>query len=195
MIAGQLLCIREKLPEGYALIGDKIYRTITKNGLIFTAQNVEVTWAGLVLVAETSSEPRAQWWSNNSNANGLKGSQRGLYYNYSAVQYINAHGELLNGFRIATEQDYRQLFSSEDVNNFKAVTSWNSNPGNDTENFTLFASGFYEGYFGGNGTDCYIRCGESNKAFHLNRNDSAINFTTSGYATTLYPVRLCKDLE
>lgn len=182
------------LPENYTIINEKVYRTITKNGLIFTAQNVEIIWDGLILSSEVSNDPRASWWSNNSNANGLKGSQWGLYYNYSAVQYINNHAELLNGFRIATEQDYRQLFSNDAVNNFKAVISWNSNPGNDIENFTLFASGFWESAFSGNGADCYIRCGESNKTFHLNRTDSNINFRTSGYSTTLYPIRLCKDV-
>lgn len=183
----------EGLPPNYASINGKVYRTITKNGLIFTAQNVEIIWDGLILASEVSSDPRANWWSNNSNENGLKGSQWGLYYNYSAIQYINNHADLLNGFRIATELDYRQLFSNDPVNNFKAVISWNSNPGNDIENFTLFASGFWEGYYSGNGSDCYIRCGESNKTFHLNRNDSSINFSTSSYSTTLFPIRLCKN--
>ena len=181
------------LPANYAIIQDKVYRTITKNNMIWTAQNVEVTFDTLVIAAENSNEPRATYWVEDKNTNGLKGSQWGLYYNWPAVSYLIEHPELLNGFRIPSEADYQQLFSDDPVNNFKSVNSWNSNPGNDSENFTLFPSGFWEDYFGGNGAECYLRILD-NRVFHLNRNDTNINFLNAGYAYTLYPIRLVKDL-
>jgi hypothetical protein len=195
MVVGSLLCIRHKLPEGYALIGDKVYRTVTHNGITFTAQNVELTFDGLVIAAESSDEPRADYWTSNKDVYGLKLNQWGLYYNYAAIQWLNAHPETMNGFRVATESDWRKLFGNEPVNNFKSVTGWASNNGNDSENTTLYPSGHWESYWAASGTDCQIRTGDANNSLSLWRNDTAIGFNKNYPTTTMLPIRLGKDPE
>lgn len=133
-------------------IGGREYPTTRIGNQVWLAENLDLTWDGLVIGAVDVPTSPAAWYFNNDEATyGASGRQCGLLYNWYAVEYINAHRkELLPyGWHVATVDELDSLISyvgGIDVAGTKLKSSnvsWSSNWGGmDNYGFNLKPTGF-----------------------------------------------------
>ena len=84
-------------------IGGRVYNTVIIGGKEWMAENLDFKFSGLAIgQGSSSSEPRANYYSNNESTYGVNGNKYGLLYNWIAVKYLEDHkSELIPGWLTA----------------------------------------------------------------------------------------------
>ena len=189
---------------------------------IWMAANLCLTWEGLMIggnpTAEESNAPWAWYYKNDARTygNGPTGAKWGLLYNKAAIDYLVEHPELLEGWRVPTENDIGLLQTAAGGNTaagsaaVRKVSAWT----NETETATD-STGFSavpschaiwsaEGVtFDATGTEIAIihTSGsvdpDTNSSRVMTISDTSPTYLTGtdGHKYNGYSLRLCRDAE
>jgi uncharacterized protein (TIGR02145 family) len=135
------------VPDGYELIGDKVYRTTTINGQIWLAENLDFVFDGVTYGnAAVSNNPQCNYYGNDSKMYGRQGLNVGLLYNFYAVKLLEANiNDLCPGWRIPKVQDFADLVNYIGLYNssqyVRSKANWNTTDGTDNYGFSMFGTG------------------------------------------------------
>lgn len=191
------------IEPGTADIGGRSYRTVTINGVTWTAENLDFKASGVDIGPSGSPSTPAAWYYNNDEATyGVNGNKYGLLYNVSAAKYLNNNREvLMPGWHLPSVDEWNALInavggSSVAGKKLKSATGWTSGNGTDDFGFTGFPAGRRsEGHFVGLGNRTLFWTSteydaNSLRYVELNTNDSI----TNGYSSSsVNSIRLVKD--
>lgn len=194
-------------PSGTDIIGGRTYPTVTIGGKTWLAENLDFKFSGLVVGSSgtSSSEPRANYYSNDESMYGEHGNKYGLLYNWIAVKYLEDNKNTLIGentkWRVPTSADWDALANAVGGSSvagikLKSTTGWSSGNGDGTFDFNAFPAGRYSGSFDRVGYDANFWTAteyDSSDAYRRNLSTGASmkSFNNSKYAQ--YSVRLVKD--
>ena len=136
------------IEPGTADIGGRSYRTVSINGVIWTAENLDFKASGINIGPSGMPETPAAWYYNNDEATyGVNGNKYGLLYNWHAVKYLNENrGVLMNGWHVPTVEEWDNLAAvvggaSVAGTKLKSTTGWSSGNGTDEFGFSVFPAG------------------------------------------------------
>lgn len=134
-------------------IGGKKYRVVQMpDGKTWMADNLDMTWEGLIIGSSTtsSSTPMANYPNNNSNVYNVDSIEPyGLLYNWSAAKYLNDNrGSLIPGWHVPSYQELLDLSDSLGGNSvaggkLKDMACYGSNE----YNFNLLMPGYFNNGF------------------------------------------------
>ena len=121
-------------------IGGIKYNVISIGNQKWLNRNLYLTWVGLTINPTTQTNAAFGAFKNLTFKCSV-----GMAYNKAAIEYLVNHPELLNGFKVPTEQDFNDLISF--VGNSGALCNdvWG---GTDEYGFNLKPSGLF--YSSGN---------------------------------------------
>ena len=187
-----------------AVIGGRSYRTVSINGVIWLAENLDFKFTGCAIGQEiSSSEPRANYYNNDEDTYGVNGNRYGLLYNWLAVKYLEDHkSELIPGWHVATTKEWDNLATAvggTDVagTKLKSTTGWFSGNGDDSYGFAAFPAGCQiSGTFSSLGSSAYFWTAteySSSNAYRIGFNTGASLNSSNFSKTYAYSVRLVKD--
>ena len=138
------------IDPGTADIGGRSYRTVSINGVTWTAENLDFKASGINIGPSGSPSTPAAWYYNNDEATyGVNGNKYGLLYNWYAVNYLNENRDvLMPGWHVPTTEEWNTLANSVGGDSvagtkLKSSNGWNSGNGTDDFGFTAFPSGRY----------------------------------------------------
>lgn len=188
-------------------IGGRVYRTVTIGGATWLAENLDFKFSGLAVGSSgtSSSEPRANYYSNNESTYGEYGNKYGLLYNWIAVKYLEDNKNTLIGentkWRVPTTADWDALANavggySVAGTRLKSTTGWNSGNGDGTFDFNAFPAGYYYGSFSDVGSYAHFwTATESNSgtAYYRSFNTGASMLSENNDKYIQFSVRLVKD--
>ena len=219
-----ILRSKPKTRPGYEMIGDKEYRVVEINGLIWMAENLDYKWDGLHIGTDQLEvnkgwdpshswlpEPGACYRDNDEATWGYNGRKVGLYYNETARRQLDSG--IIPGWRLATSLEANELYEDYleyDVRPIVAKeVSWYPDYPDlsevaDSTGFTLLPSSIY-GYdgelkdWGCIGSLCYGGNGgeESpyiNVVYFPYDADDTGSIDFDSWANDACPVRLVKDV-
>lgn len=136
------------IDPGTADIGGRSYRTVSINGVIWTAENLDFKASGINIGPSGMPGTPAAWYYNNDEATyGVNGNKYGLLYNGHAVEYLNNNRDLLMaGWHVPTVDEFNALFnavggSSVAGPKLKSSAGWSSGNGTDDFGFTVVPAG------------------------------------------------------
>ena len=196
-------------------IGGKVYRTATIGGKVWLAENLDFKFSGCAIgqSGTSSSEPRANYYSNDETVNGWTGRRCGLLYNWIAVKYLNDHrAELIPGWHVPTTQEWDALATAVGGTGVAGTklksknasvpesspnwpTGWN---GTDEYGFSALPAGYYRGSFYDLGSYAYFwTSSESGSSYAYSRYfDTGASMNSNDYSKYYqYSVRLVKDSQ
>lgn len=134
---------------GTADIGGRSYRTVSINGVIWMAENLDFKASGIDIGPSGSPGTPAAWYYNNSESTyGENGNKYGLLYNWHAVKHLNDNCELLmNGWHVPTTAEWDALANAVGGtgvagSKLKSSTGWSSGNGTDDFGFAAFPAGY-----------------------------------------------------
>ena len=117
-------------------IGGRVYNTVIIGGKEWMAENLDFKFSGLAIgKGSSSSEPRANYYSNNESTYGANGNKYGLLYNWIAVKYLEDHkSELIPGWHVPTTTEWDALATAVGGSGvagtkLKSTTGWSSGNG------------------------------------------------------------------
>lgn len=136
------------IDPGTADIGGRSYRTVSINGVIWLAENLDFKGSGINIgPSGVPSTPSAWYYNNDENTYGVSGNKYGLLYNLYAVNYLNENRDvLMPGWHVPTKEEWDSLVnavggSSVAGTKLKSSTGWSSGNGTDDFGFTAFPAG------------------------------------------------------
>lgn len=136
------------IDPGTADIGGRSYRTVSINGVIWTAENLDFKASGINIgPSGMPGTPAAWYYENNENAYGVNGNKYGLLYNWHAVKYLDDNRDvLMPGWHVPTNTEFNALANavgglSGAGTKLKSSTGWNSGNGTDDFGFSAFPAG------------------------------------------------------
>lgn len=194
-------------PSGTDIIGGRTYPTVTIGGKTWLAENLDFKFSGLVVGSSgtSSSEPRANYYSNDESKYGEHGNKYGLLYNWIAVKYLEDNKNTLIGentkWRVPTSADWDALANavggaSIAGTKLKSTTGWSSGNGDGTFDFNAFPAGGYDGNFYRVDSRAYFWTATEynsseayNRLFHTGADMSSYDYNKYRQ----YSVRLVKD--
>lgn len=194
------------IEPGTADIGGRSYRTVSINGVIWTAENLDFKASGInIAPSGNPSTPAAWYYNNNETTYGVNGNKYGLLYNWYAIKYLNDNKDvLMPGWHVPTTAEWDNLAkavggSSVAGTKLKSSNGWSSGNGTDDFGFTVYPAGYRESSgFGGLGkSSCFWTSVDSSgtlaylRLFSTGASMSSENFNKIG----AYSVRLVKDSE
>lgn len=193
------------IDPGTADIGGRSYRTVSINGVIWTAENLDFKASGISIGQTGSPSSPAAWYYNNDESTyGVNGNKYGLLYNGEAAKYLNENKEvLMNGWHLPSAAEWDALInavggSSVAGTKLKSSTGWSSGNGTDDFGFTAFPAGVRE-------SNSFQRLRsstifwtdsefDSNSLYYRFLNTGASSgIGYAGKTTTGYSIRLVKD--
>lgn len=137
------------IDPGTADIGGRSYRTVSINGVIWTAENLDFKASGINIGPSDNPSTPAAWYYNNDEATyGVNGNKYGLLYNGAAAKYLNDNREvLMNGWHLPSAAEWDALInavggSSVAGKKLKSTTGWSSGNGTDDFGFSAFPTGY-----------------------------------------------------
>lgn len=136
------------IDPGTADIGGRSYRTVSINGVIWTAENLDFKASGINIGPSSMPGTPAAWYYNNDEATyGVNGNKYGLLYNWHAVKYLDDNRDvLMPGWHVPTRYEFDALgiavggFSVAGTK-LKSSTGWNTGNGTDDFGFATFPAG------------------------------------------------------
>ena len=136
------------IDPGTADIGGRAYRTVSINGVIWTAENLDFKASGINIGPSGMPGTPAAWYYNNDEATyGVNGNKYGLLYNWLAVKYLDDNRDvLMPGWHVPTYVEWDNLKnavggSSVAGTKLKSSIGWSSGNGTDDFDFTVFPAG------------------------------------------------------
>lgn len=136
------------IEPGTADIGGRSYRTVTINGVIWTAENLDFKASEINIGPSGSpSTPAAWYYKNDESTYGVNGNKYGLLYNAPAAKYLNNNRDILMpGWHVPSTEEWDALIdavggSSIAGKKLKSSTGWSSGNGTDDFGFTAFPTG------------------------------------------------------
>lgn len=190
---------------GTADIGGRSYRTLSINGVIWMAENLDFKASGIDIGPSGSPGTPAAWYYDNIESTyGENGNKYGLLYNWHAVKHLNDNRELLmNGWHVPTTAEWDALANAVGGtgvagSKLKSSTGWSYGNGTDDFGFAAFPAGRrYSGSFNSLVSNAYFWTAteySSTSAYGIYFDTGASlyssNYKTSNYA---FSVRLVKD--
>ena len=192
------------IEPGTADIGGRSYRTVTINGVIWTAENLDFKASGINIgPSGTPSTPAAWYYNNNEATYGVNGNKYGLLYNGIAAEYLNNNRDvLMPGWHVPTNDEFNALInavggSSVAGKKLKSTTGWSSGNGTDDFGFAVVPAGGWNfgGFYwlstlGRFWTATKVSSNLSFADFSISDSASISNSDTTNYA---FSIRLVKD--
>lgn len=136
------------IEPGTADIGGRSYRTVTINGVIWMAENLDLKASGINIgPSGMPGTPAAWYYNNDENTYGVNGNKYGLLYNWHAVKYLNDNRDvLMPGWHVPTKTEFNDLANavgglSGAGTKLKSSTGWSSGNGTDEFGFSAFPAG------------------------------------------------------
>jgi uncharacterized protein (TIGR02145 family) len=136
------------IEPGTADIGGRSYRTVTINGVTWTAENLDFKASGVNIgPSGMPGIPAAWYYNNDENIYGVNGNKYGLLYNWHAVKYLDDNRDvLMPGWHVPTRSEFDALGIavggvSVAGTMLKSSTGWNSGNGTDDFGFSAFPAG------------------------------------------------------
>lgn len=136
------------IEPGTADIGGRSYRTVSINGVIWTAENLDFKASGINIgPSGMPGTPAAWYYNNNENAYGVNGNKYGLLYNWHAVKYLDDNRDvLMPGWHVPTNTEFNALANAVGGlrgagTKLKSSTGWDSGNGTDDFGFSAFPAG------------------------------------------------------
>lgn len=142
--------------KNYALIGGKNYKIVKIGNQVWTVENLDYTWDGVLSEVGPATDLRAVYYEYDEATWGYNGRRCGRLYNVLALRYLDDHPEMLPpGWRIPSPADYTVLFqyagiaSQSDSTNAdkirKGDLAWASETwtGTNTTGFSWLPAGFF----------------------------------------------------
>ena len=193
------------IDPGAADIGGRSYRTVTINGVTWTAENLDFKASGINIGPSRMPTTPAAWYYNNDEATyGVSGNKYGLLYNWHAVNYLNENRDvLMPGWHVPTNTECTALANavgglSGAGTKLKSTTGWSSGNGTDDFGFSFFPAGgradgaFY--WLGSVGRFWTSTSDSSVAAIYCSFDTSAsMQISTTSKTDFAYSVRLVKD--
>lgn len=193
------------IEPGTADIGGRSYRTVTINGVIWTAENLDFKASGINIGPSGSPTTPSAWYYNNDESTyGVNGNKYGLLYNGHAVEYLNNNRDvLMPGWHVPTKSEFNNLLdavggSSVAGKKLKSTTGWSSGNGTDDFGFSVFPAGYRaNGAFGG--VDSFGRIWTATKDSVNNliycdfRSSDSAYIVTANTTNYVFSMRLVKD--
>lgn len=137
------------IEPGTADIGGRSYRTVTINGVIWTAENLDFKASGIDIGPSGRPSTPAAWYYDNDEATyGVNGNKYGLLYNWLAVKYLDDNRDvLMPGWHVPTNAEFTALANavggaSVAGTKLKSATGWSSGNGTDDFGFSAFPTGW-----------------------------------------------------
>lgn len=185
-------------------IGGRVYNTVIIGGKEWMAENLDFKFSGLAIgQGSSSSEPRANYYSNNESTYGVNGNKYGLLYNWIAVKYLEDHkSELIPGWHVPTTTEWDALATAVGGSGvagtkLKSTTGWSSGNGDGSYGFAAFPAGYQSsGSFDGLGSYAYFWTATeySSSNAYYRYFDTGASMNSYNYDKTYaYSVRLVKD--
>ena len=153
------------------IIGGRVYDTTVVGGQTWMAENLDMSWSGLLVHDENhqgrGNNPRATYYNYAKDTYGVDGNQNGLLYNYYAVEWLNEHiEEIAPGWRVASSTDYEELFDCYANADLRSTSDWTNGNGNDIFGLNFEpcgenTNGAYSQYFQDIGLKAVFRCANS----------------------------------
>ena len=147
-----------------ATIGGKTYPTVTlPDGHEWLAVNLDYAWTGLSIPtsgASQSTSPQAMYYNYDEATYGWNGSQRGLLYNWYAVDYLQTNrATLCPGWHVPTRDEFDAVCTGigdwTHGDKLKSTSGWKNNGnGTDDYGFAAYPSGAYASSF--SNIDCQV---------------------------------------
>jgi len=141
-----------------AVIGNKTYPTVRlPDGHVWLAVNLDYAWTGLSVPTSGASSvttPQAMYYNYDEATYGWSGSQRGLLYNWYAVDYLQTNrATLCPGWHVPTRDEFEAVCTGigdwTHGDKLKSTSGWRDNGnGTDDYGFAAYPSGVYSGGFG-----------------------------------------------
>jgi len=191
------------IEPGTADIGGRSYRTVTINGVTWTAENLDFKASGVDIgPSGLPTTPAAWYYKNDESTYGFNGNKYGLLYNGYAVNYLNENRDvLMPGWHVPTTEEWDTLANSVGGSSvagtkLKSTTGWSSGNGTDDFGFTVFPSGSYIGSFGflGLGAGFWTSIERSSSRAYYRYLDTGTSLNSDDESRTSgYSVRLIKD--
>jgi uncharacterized protein (TIGR02145 family) len=193
------------IAPGTADIGGRSYRTVTINGVIWTAENLDFKASGINIGPSGSpSTPAAWYYNNNEAAYGVNGNKYGLLYNGHAVEYLdNNRDVLMPGWHVPTTAEWDALANAVGGtgvagSKLKSSTGWSSGNGTDDFGFAAFPAGYRNsGSFDNLGSNAvFWTATEYSSTIAYSRSfDTGVSMNSNYYNKTnnAFSVRLVKD--
>lgn len=147
---------KSEYDEHYVLIGGREYNTVTIGGKIWTVENLDYAWDGVLSEVGPDTDMRAVYYEYDEATWGWNGRRCGRLYNVPALRYLDDHPEMLPpGWRIPNTDDWTALFNyagiagdsdSENTDKIrKGDLAWASNTwtGTNTTGFSWLPAGMF----------------------------------------------------
>lgn len=135
------------------VIGGREYRIVTIGNQTWLAENLDFWFSGLSLgqSGTSSSEPRGNYYQNNSSSYG----KYGILYNWIAVKYLEDNkSSLIPGWHVPTVDEWDALATavggtSVAGTKLKSTTDWSSGAGTDDYGFSALPAGakYNDGFY------------------------------------------------
>ena len=134
------------------VIGGRTYRTAVIGGVEWLAENLDFKFSGLAIGQSrtSSNEPRGNYYDNDETSYGINGNKYGLFYNWTAVKYLDDNkSTLIPGWHVPTKNEWDALVNAVGGNSekLKSKTQWSIGNGTDDYMFSVYPSGCYDGNF------------------------------------------------
>ena len=151
----------------YVEIGGRKYPVVKIGNQLWMAENLDYKWTGLIVGTSGSSttDPRANYYSNDEATYGVNGNKYGLLYNFPAAKYLDDNKATLfpSGWHVPSVGEFNTLIANsgssqeESAYNLKSESGWSSNGnGIDLYGFKLVPSGNYWSDFGNVGAVAFF---------------------------------------
>ena len=189
-----------------ATIGGRTYPTVTIGNQEWLAENLDFKFTGCAIgQGSSSSEPRANYYSNSESTYGVDGNKYGLLYNWIAVKYLEDHkSELIPGWHVPTTAEWDALATAVGGSGvagtkLKSTTGWSSGNGDGSYGFAAFPAGgqLSGSFYGLNSSAVFWPANESSSSDAYTRYFDTGASMNSYYdnKSSGYSVRLVKDAQ
>ena len=192
------------IDPGTADIGGRAYRTVSINGVIWTAENLDFKASGINIGPSGMPGTPAAWYYNNDEATyGVNGNKYGLLYTLSAVNYLNNNRDvLMPGWHVPTIEEWNNLAAAVGGDSvagtkLKSTTGWSSGNGTDDFGFTAFPAGERTdnsfNFLGSLGRFWTSSVFSSDRLYYADFNSSSSLNISNANSSFAFSVRLVKD--
>lgn len=140
-----------------ATIGGRKYPAVEIFGQVWLAENLDLTFDGLVVGSNSTSltEPLGNYYNNDGATYGVAGNKYGMLYNWAAANYIHEHrAELCPGWHVPSNDEWNTLAvnvggawnsSGTSGSKLKSTTGWKTYgtiSSTDEYGFTAYPTGW-----------------------------------------------------
>lgn len=103
---------KSEYDEHYVLVGGKNYHTVKIGNQVWTVENLDYAWDGVLSEVGPDTDLRAVYYEYNESTWGWNGRRCGRLYNVPALRYLDDHPDMLPpGWRIPSTDDFTKLFN------------------------------------------------------------------------------------